>query len=82
MTVRLTPAQERLIPFIIEGLSYPAIAQATGLGVRTVKMHVYQIAAHIPSSPFVPTFRRVQAWAIEHGYGTQQSLLAEASDRT
>lgn len=74
MTVRLTPAQQRLIPYIVDGWYYQDIATAVGLGVRTVKMHVHQIAAKLPPCPHTPTYRRVQLWAINEGITTPATL--------
>lgn len=77
MVVRLTPAQERLIPYIVNGLTYAAIAHCIGWGIGYVKNETYRIAAKVPPMPNVPTYRRVQLWALSHGYGTQTSLSPE-----
>lgn len=74
MAVRLTPAQERLIPYIVEGLAYAEIARSLGLAIGYVKNETYRIAAKVPPVPNVPTYRRVQLWALAHGYGAQLTL--------
>jgi len=66
ITVRLTPAQRRLLPFIREGLQYRVIAERLHLSVGTVKNAVHAIAEKLDSIEGVPPYRRVQQWAIEH----------------
>lgn len=62
--IRLTPAEERLLPYIKQGFTYSAIATSLGLSIGTVKNQVYQIAAKVPPDPHTSTFRRVQRWAL------------------
>lgn len=63
MSIRLTPAQQRVLPLVRDGLPYATIAHHLGLGVKTVKNHVYAIADKIGPSGAVPPYRRVQMWA-------------------
>lgn len=49
---RLTPTQFRIVATMYSGnlLEYRAIARVTGLGRRTVKMHIEHIANLLPGS--------------------------------
>lgn len=66
MIITLTPAEQRLVPYIKQGLSYAVIAKRCGLSIGTVKNQVYQIAAKVPPDPYIPCYRRVQQWVLLH----------------
>lgn len=62
MIVRLTPAEERLLPYIKEGLPYAEIAARIGISLGTCKNQVYKIGDKVPPDPYRSTYQRIQRW--------------------
>jgi DNA-binding NarL/FixJ family response regulator len=61
---RLTPKQQRLLPYFAKGLGNEQIAQARAMGVHAVRSHRYRIMANLGVTSTVDLIR----WTRETGF--------------